>query len=74
MEAGEKELRKVFEDVTTNNVRTISDYTSETRKLQRELEKTVIFLEKKIMTYDSKINEMQQSIAALQAKMYKNNM
>ena len=38
MEAGEKELRKAFEDVTRGNVQAAVDFTNSTRKLLLEVQ------------------------------------
>lgn len=70
MEAGEKELRQAFEEVTTNNVKAAVEHSNESRKLIRELEKKIVSLDGEIRTYNSRIELMQQQIAMLQAKLY----
>ena len=48
MEPGERELRKAFEEVTTNNVKSIVSYTTKTRDMARDLEKRVEKLEARL--------------------------
>lgn len=70
MEPGELELRKAFEQVATNNIKTISDYTTETRKLVRELQEIVKELKNLIAQRDNDINELRRQISVLQGKVY----
>lgn len=70
MEAGEKELRKVFEEVTTRNVNTIKDYTTDTRNLVRDLENEVKQLKKLVMSRDEEFRGLQAQIANIQQKLY----
>jgi hypothetical protein len=58
MEAGEKEMRKAFEEVTTRNVQAAINYSTETRKIVRELEKKVLHFEKVIVGKDKIINDL----------------
>jgi predicted RNase H-like nuclease (RuvC/YqgF family) len=70
MEAGERELKKAFEDVTTQNVRTIQDYTRETRKMVRALSDEVGQLKNMIVTRDEEIAQLRKQIALAQARIY----
>lgn len=70
MEAGEKELRKVFEDVTTRNVTAVVDHSNETRKLIRELEDKIKSLENMVLNQQQLVAEMRSQLAFVQAKIY----
>ena len=70
MEAGELELRKVFEQVTTNNVRTIQDYSTDTRKLVRELQEDVKDLKNMVAERDKTLGELRKQVSILQGKVY----
>lgn len=70
MEAGELQMRVVFEETTTKNVLTIQEYTKETRKLVRDLEQHVQELKNMIIQRDKTIGELRQQISAVQAKVY----
>lgn len=70
MESGELQLRKAFEETTTRNVKTISEYTKETRKLVRDLEQSVQELKNMIVERDKQIGELRQQVSVLQGKIY----
>ena len=70
MEAGERELKKVFEDVIRNNVLTIQDYTKQTRTLVRDLEKEVKELKNIIVMKDKEFTELRKQVSFIQAKLY----
>ena len=70
MESGELELRKVFEDVTTNNVKATVAHCNETRKMMRVLEEKVILLEGALRQYDEKIEDLKKLVVNLQMKLY----
>ena len=70
MEAGELEVRKAFEEVTTRNVQAAISYSTETRKLVRELEKKVLHFEKVIVGKDEVINDLRQQISKIQQQLY----
>jgi len=70
MESGEKELRKAFEDVTTNNVRAAVTHGNETRKLVRELEEKIKSLDGIIRQVDEKIEGLRGQITSMQMKIY----
>lgn len=70
MESGEKELRKAFEETTRRNVQTNVDYSTDTRKIVRELEGKVALLELKIMEYEKRYDIVKKQIIQLQMKSY----
>jgi len=70
MEAGEKELRKTFEEVTTNNVRAAVAHSNETRKIVRDLEQRVIALDGLVRNYESVIETLRNQIVFLQTKVF----
>jgi len=70
MEAGEREMRKAFEAVTTQNVRTTIDYSKETRKLVRELGENVKELKGMVATRDGELAELRRQLGILQGKIY----
>jgi len=70
MESGEKELRKTFEDTTTNNVKTISDYTKETRRIVRELEVRLNTANNMIINQNTTIDNLRLHLSNVQAKVF----
>ena len=72
MEAGEREMRKAFEQVTTNNVRTVIDYSKTTRELVRESGKKVEHMEKLLQEQNKTIAQLRQQLAVVQGKLYAN--
>lgn len=70
MEAGETELRKAFEEVTTRNVRAVLDHANTSRDLVRHLENKVVLLEGLLRQYDDKLEALQKQITSLQMKVY----
>ena len=70
MESGEKELRKIFEDVTTGNVKTVIDYSKNTRSMIRNLESTVVQLQSRLIDQDANISALRTQLAGVQAKVY----
>jgi uncharacterized coiled-coil protein SlyX len=70
MESGELEMRQAFEEVTTRNVRGAVEFTNETRKIVRGLEKKVVLLEEKSLQQDKTIDELRKQIVNIQMKMY----
>ena len=71
LQQGELELRKVFEETTTKNVRTIVAYTTETRKMFRELEERMHGYEAKISQQAQQIQQLQQQIAQIRGQLYR---
>ena len=70
MEPGEKEMRMAFEEVTTKNVKTCVEYTTQTRNLVRELEAKVLALQDHVVQQNALNIDQQQKIVVLQAKLY----
>ena len=70
MEAGEKELRVIFEKTTIRNIQAIISYNDLTQKLVRELEKKVKDLDGIIRQYDAKFENMTKQLVALQTRIY----
>lgn len=70
MDAGELELRKVFEEVTTRNVTTVIDFSKVTREIVRDLEKRIEKQDKLLRLYDERFAEMQKQLVVLQTKLY----
>ncbi len=71
MEAGELELRKVFEETTTRNVQAILVHANETRKLLRELEEKVKNLDNLVRSKDEVIETLKKQISNIQQKLYR---
>ena len=70
MQAGEREIKKAFEDVTTQNVRTAIAYSTETRRLVRELGEAVQELKGMVATRDTELIELRRQIGIVQGKIY----
>jgi uncharacterized protein HemX len=70
MDAGEKELRKAFEDVTTNNVKAVVDFSQGTRKLIRELEQRMNRLEEERKQDKALLESLRMQLANVQTKVY----
>jgi len=70
MESGEHENRKAFEEVTTKNVKTGVDYSTDTRKLFRELEKKVEILEGIVRNQNTTIEQFRLQLAGVQTKLF----
>lgn len=70
MEAGERELRKAFEEVTTRNVKAILDHNNETRKMVIELINKINTLEGKVREQDGTISQLRMMLSTIQAKVY----
>lgn len=71
MEAGEKELRLVFEETTTRNVQAMLDHGNETRKLVRELQEKVNKQDETIREQNKVIQAFKLQLANLQMEVYK---
>lgn len=67
----EKELRKAFEEVTTNNVQASIDFTNETRKMLRELSDKFDSLEARMSQYDEKLQLLQIQVSTMQAIVFR---
>ena len=70
MEPGELEIRKIFEDTTTNNVKTGINFANDTRRLFRELEEKVTHLENIVRQQETTINDLRLSLVVIQTKLF----
>jgi hypothetical protein len=70
MEPGELEGRKIFEETTTNNVKTGIDFANDTRRLFRELEEKVIHLENIVRQQETSINDLRNNLTVIQTKLF----
>jgi predicted RNase H-like nuclease (RuvC/YqgF family) len=70
MDSGEKELRQAFEEVTTKNVKTVVEYTTQTRELVRELEEKIRKLEGLVHSQNQTISALRVQLATVQAKVF----
>jgi 6-phosphogluconate dehydrogenase (decarboxylating) len=70
MEAGELELRKVFEETTTRNVNTMLDHGNETRKIVRELQEKVNQQDATIREQNKTIEALKLQLSNVQIKLY----
>lgn len=73
MEPGEFELRKVFEETTTKNVKTIGDYTTQTRDLFRELQLEVGQLKNMLVTREAEVVALRLQLSKIQGQLYTNS-
>lgn len=70
MDETEKILRKNFEDVTTRNVTTAVDFSQETRRIVRKLEKKIELLEGIIRQQDKQNELIRLQLSKIQMKVY----
>ena len=70
MQAGEKELREVFEEVTTNNLKAVLEYSKNTRELVREMEIKVNLMENQVLEQNKLIDALKIQLSLVQAKLY----
>ena len=70
MESGELEMWKGFEELTNKNVKTIADFTQQTRALVNELKKEVNELKGMVHTKNQEVQELKGQVSGLQAKLY----
>jgi len=70
MEAGEKELRKAFEDVTTRNVKSTIEFSNETRKIVKELESQVQLLLNELSVQKAQMDQFRIQLAGVQTKLF----
>jgi ATP-dependent Clp protease ATP-binding subunit ClpA len=71
MDAGEKQLREIFEKNTINNINAIIVYNQLTEELVKKLEKQVKDLDGIIRQYEVKFENMQKQLAAIQTRVYR---
>ena len=70
MEAGEREIKQAFEEVTTRNVNTTVAFTQDTRKLFRELEEKVNALQAQVVSQAALLNQFRVQLAGVQTKLF----
>lgn len=70
MEAGELELRKAFEEVTTGNVKAILGYCQKTREIVREQEQKILKLEEMIRNQNITIDFLRSQLANVQSQVF----
>lgn len=70
MEAGEKEIKQAFEEVTTRNVQTCIEYSKETRALFRQLEEKVDRLQNQVIAQGELLTQFRIQLASVQTKLF----
>jgi len=70
MDAGEQQLREIFEKTTITNIKAIVAYNDLTQELVKKLEKQVRSLDGIIRQYDAKFENMNKQLVAIQTKIY----
>ena len=70
MESGELETRKIFEETTTNNVKTGINFANDTRRLFRELEDKVTHLSNIVRQQEETIDALRLSLVVIQTKLF----
>jgi ABC-type Zn uptake system ZnuABC Zn-binding protein ZnuA len=68
MPSGEKEMRKVFEEVTTNNVNAVVGHSNATRDMVRELENKINTLENNILNMQKIVEGFRGTLAKVLQK------
>lgn len=71
MESGEFEHRKAFEETTTQNVKTVIDYSTQTRRIARDLQIKVDSQDKEIVLLKQLINDLRVQLAIVQSDIYR---
>jgi hypothetical protein len=70
LKSGEKELRKIYEDTITRNVKTISEFSKGTRRIIHNLEKRVELLEETIREQNSIMDGFKLQLSNVQLKLF----
>ena len=70
-EAGDRQVIKAMEEVTTNNVRAAIAHGNETRKMTRLLEEKVVSLDNLVRQQQEIISALRQQLATVQAIVFK---
>lgn len=73
MEAGEKELRLHFEEVTARNVKSAIKHGNDTRQIVRDLEERVKHMEDVMIEKDKQLNDLIRQFNLLRAQLYNNS-
>lgn len=66
----DKELRKAFEEVTANNVKTAIEYSRATREIVRELEAQINSLDSMMREQAKLLEGFKTQLATIQVKIY----
>ena len=70
MEAGEKEVKQIFEENITRNVKRTVEFTQETRVLFRELEEQVTSLQNQVIAQKALLEQFRIQLAGVQTKLF----
>lgn len=70
MQTGEKELRQVFEETTTRNVRAVVEHANATRAQVRALREDLDHANNRIAALEDVIKQLRTQLVALQARVY----
>lgn len=70
MEETEKDYRKAFEDVTTNNLTAVMAFCQETRTIVRSLEETVERQNNIIVSQNKTLDEYRTQLAGIQTRLF----
>ncbi len=66
----DKELRMAFEDTTKKNVSAAINHGNETRKIVRELETKVLYLQNALSSREQDIKQLRIQLASIQTKLF----
>ena len=70
MSAGDREVLKAFEEVTTRNVRAAVEHSNETRNIVRVLESKIEILEGRLQQYEQRFAQIQTQLTTIQARVF----
>ncbi len=65
------ELRKAFEDTSKRNINAMIQHGNETRKIVRELENKVTFLQNALQSREEDIKQLRIQLASIQTKLFR---
>ena len=66
----DKELREAFEETTRRNITAVIEHGNETRKIVRELEEKVQFLQNAVHSRDEDIKQLRIQLVSIQTKLF----
>jgi len=70
VDAGDKELRKAFEETTKRNINAMLEHGNETRKLVKELEEKIQFLQNALQSREEDVKQLRIQLASIQTKLF----
>lgn len=70
MEAGEKEMRRIFEDATSSNLKMVIDHVRETREMVEKSDKMVKRLHDMVIEQNKVIEMLKLQLSNVQVKLY----